>query len=79
LGGWHRANWTEFGCDSDDDDNSDGGDDIPADDSFTKDEVISYLVHKMAQKKQIGFISGEKWAKLLAECHKYLQDMPPDV
>jgi hypothetical protein len=73
------VNWTEFGGDSDDEADSDGSDDTLADDRFTEDEVISYLVHKMAQKKQLGFISGEKWAKLSAECRKYLRDMSPDV
>jgi hypothetical protein len=74
-----NVKWTEFGSDSDDDGNSYRSDDTLADDRFTKDEVISYLVYKMAQKKQLGFVSGEKWVKLSAECRKYLGDMPPDV
>jgi hypothetical protein len=77
-GGRHQVNWTEFGCDSDDDDDTNENDDVIAD-TFNEDKVISYLVHKIAQKKQIGFISEEKWAKLSAECRKYLCDMSPDA
>lgn len=60
LGGRRRANRTEFGGDSDDDGNSNRSNDTLADDGFTKDEVLSYLVHSMAHKKNLGFISGEK-------------------
>jgi hypothetical protein len=69
LGSRHRANWTEFGCDLDDDDNNDKDDDV-ATNTFNEDGVNFYLVHKIAQKKQIGLISGENWAKLSAECQK---------
>ena len=73
-------NWSEFGWDSDDDDDdSDGSIDSRADDGFTEDEVIYYLVHRMAQKKQLGFISGKKWTQLSAECRKYLRDMPQEI
>lgn len=33
----------------------------------------------MAFKKQLGFISGERWTSLSAECRKYLRDMPQDL
>jgi hypothetical protein len=78
-GGGCQANWTEFGGDSDNDGDSNRSNDTLADDGFTKDEVISYLVHSMAQKKNLRFISSEKWAKLSVECRKYLCDMSPDI
>ena len=75
-GGGRHVNWSEFGAGSDGDDGSDGSISV---DGFTEDEVVHYLVHKMGFKKQLGFISGEKWTKLSAECRKYLRDMPLDL
>jgi hypothetical protein len=79
LGSRCRVNWTEFGCDSDSDNDNDEDEDVIADGDLSDEEVISCLVHKIAQKKQIGFIGREKWARPSAECHKYLWDMSPDV
>ena len=53
----------ELGHYLDSDDGSDNDDE-----EFTTEEVISYLVHKTVQSKGMGYIGGEKWAKLLAEC-----------
>ena len=55
-GSWRHVNWTEFGGDPNDDDGSNG---LLSVDGFTEDEVVHYLVHRMAFKKQLGFISGE--------------------
>ena len=48
LGSRRHVNRTEFGCDSDDDDGSDGSISV---DGFTKDKVVHYRVHRMAFKK----------------------------
>ena len=76
LGGRRHVNWTEIWHDTDDDDGSNGSLSV---DGFTEDEVVHYLVHRMAFKKQLGFISGERWTSLSAECRKYLREMPQDL
>jgi hypothetical protein len=78
-GGRRCANCTDFGCNLDSDDDNDEDEDVVTDDDFNAEEVIWYLVHKITQKKQIGFISREKWARLSAECRKALRDMSPEV
>ena len=59
--------------------NDDDSDESLSGDRFSEDEVVHYLVHKVGFQKQLGFISGEKWTQLSAECRKYIRDMPLDL